>query len=57
VAGQLQDSTLTFQLRMGFRVRGLIPDYIEDSASDNWATLIEWLNPDFDPEAFPASQN
>lgn len=57
VAGQLQDSTLSFQLRMGFRVRGLIPNYIEDSASDNWATLIEWLNPDFDPQAFPASHN
>lgn len=49
VAGELHDSTLSFQLHMGFRVRGLIPDYIEDSASDNWATLIEWVNPDYQP--------
>lgn len=47
IAGTLQDSTLTFQLKMGFRVRGLLQNYIEDSASDNWATLIEWVNPDF----------
>ncbi|MEZ4676142.1 MAG: GNAT family N-acetyltransferase [Caldilineaceae bacterium] len=49
VAGDLFDSTLSFQLRNGFRVRGLISDYIEDSASDNWSTLIEWVNPDYQP--------
>lgn len=49
VAGELYDPTLTFQLRNGFQVRGLIQDYIEDSASDNWATLIEWVNPDYQP--------
>ena len=42
VAGELSDPTLTFQLRNGFRVRGLIPDYLEDEASNNWATLITW---------------
>lgn len=46
VRGDLSDPTLTFQLQMGFRVRGLIRNYLLDSASDNWATLIEWLNPD-----------
>ena len=44
IAGELYDSTLSFQLKMGFRVRGLLQNYLEDSASDNWATLIEWLN-------------
>jgi GNAT superfamily N-acetyltransferase len=47
VAGELQDGTLTFQLRMGFRVRNVIANYIEDRASDNWATLIEWVNPEY----------
>lgn len=47
VAGELTDSTLTFQLKQGFVVRGLIENYIVDSASDNWATLIVWENPDF----------
>jgi len=50
VAGELYDPTLSFQLRNGFRVRGLIENYIEDSASDNWATLIEWVNPDLQAE-------
>ena len=45
VAGDLQDSTLSFQLGQGFVVRGLLEDYIEDAASDNWATLIVWTNP------------
>ena len=47
VRGELSDPTLTFQLRVGFRVRGLIHDYLLDSASDNWATLIEWINPEY----------
>ena len=49
VAGQLYDSTLSFQLGRGFEVRGLLEDYIDDEASDNWATLIVWQNPDFQP--------
>lgn len=48
VAGELKDPTLTFQLKQGFVVRGLLQNYLEDSASDNWATLILWENPDYD---------
>jgi GNAT superfamily N-acetyltransferase len=44
VRGELVDPTLTFQLRNGFKVMGMIENYIEDSASDNWATLILWEN-------------
>lgn len=49
VAGELYDSTLSFQIGRGFAVRGLLKDYIEDEASDNWATLIVWDNPAFRP--------
>ncbi len=45
VAGELFDPTLSFQLKQGFVVRGLLENYLEDSASDNWATLIVWDNP------------
>lgn len=47
VAGELRDPTLSFQLKQGFQVRGLLKDYLEDSASDNWASLIFWENPDY----------
>lgn len=47
-AGELFDPTLSFQLKHGFEVRGLLEDYLEDSASDNWATLIVWTNPDLE---------
>jgi len=46
-SGALHDSTLSFQLGRGFEVRGLLEDYIEDEASDNWATLIVWENPSY----------
>lgn len=49
VAGEIYDSTLSFQLRHGFEVRGLLEDYIEDAASDNWSTLIVWQNPAYQP--------
>ena len=45
VNGEIYDSTLSFQQGRGFVVRGLLEDYIEDEASDNWATLIVWENP------------
>ena len=44
VAGELFDPTLSFQLKNGFEVRGLLKNYLEDDASDNWATLIVWEN-------------
>ena len=48
VAHELFDPTLSFQLKNGFEVRGLLENYLEDAASDNWATLIVWENPDYE---------
>ncbi|MCS6836218.1 MAG: GNAT family N-acetyltransferase [Anaerolineae bacterium] len=53
VAGELYDSTLSVQLKNGFRVVTMLRDYIEDSASDNWAALILWENPDYDRHRHP----
>lgn len=47
VADTLYDPTLTMQMRNGFVVRGMLENYIEDSNSDNWATLIYWENPHY----------
>ena len=49
VKGELYDSTLTFQLSNGFEVRGVLADYLEEEAIDNWAALIVWENPDYRP--------
>jgi GNAT superfamily N-acetyltransferase len=50
VAGAIYDTTLSFQLGRGFEVRGLLEEYIEDAASNNWATLIVWENPSYQAE-------
>ncbi len=50
-AGELYDATLTMQIANGFEARGVITDYITDPAVDNWASLIVWNNPDYDPES------
>jgi GNAT superfamily N-acetyltransferase len=50
-AGELYDATLTFQLQNGFEVRGVLENYIRDEATDGWAVLIVWQNPDHDARA------
>jgi ribosomal protein S18 acetylase RimI-like enzyme len=42
IAGEIFDPTLSMQLHQGFRVRGLLPNYLPDSATDGWSVLIEW---------------
>lgn len=48
-AGDLQDLVLSFQLREGFHLRGVLHNYLPDPHSLNHASLIEWLNPDYAP--------
>jgi GNAT superfamily N-acetyltransferase len=48
--GKIYDGTLSFQLKLGFKLCGLLENYIVDKASDNWATLIVWENPNYSPE-------
>ena len=47
VAGEIGDPTLSFQLKRGFHVIGVVRDYLTyDPASQGHAAVIEWLNPD-----------
>ena len=46
---ELYDSTLTFQLDNGFEVRGVLADYLDEPALDNYAALIVWENPKYRP--------
>jgi predicted amidohydrolase/GNAT superfamily N-acetyltransferase len=45
--GELRDQVLSFQLREGFVVRGILKNYITDPKSKNLATFIEWKNPEY----------
>ncbi len=47
VRGRLKDPTLSFQLKHGFEVLAVVPDYLhQDPDSRGYAAVIEWLNPD-----------
>jgi hypothetical protein len=46
VQKRLSDPTLSFQLREGFCVIGVVANYLHhDPESRGYAALIEWLNP------------
>jgi GNAT superfamily N-acetyltransferase len=53
-AGRLYDRTLSFQIENGFEAVCGLPNYIADPATDSWAALIVWHNPE--PEAEPAGE-
>lgn len=47
VRGKLGDPTLSFQLKEGFEVIAVVPNYLgNDPDSLGHAAVIEWLNPD-----------
>jgi ribosomal protein S18 acetylase RimI-like enzyme len=47
INGKLKDPVLSFQLKNGFRFIKILPNYIYDSPSLNYASFIEWLNPKY----------
>lgn len=49
--GKIHDPVLGFQISQGFAVRGVMPNYIRDPRSLDYAGLIEWINPDYQPKA------
>jgi len=51
VWGDIKDPVLSFQIREGFSYCGVMEDYIpEDNESCGYASLIVWLNPDYQPD-------
>lgn len=46
-AGELADSTLTFQLKNGFEVLGVLENYVQDPETGNRCSFIVWTNPHF----------
>jgi hypothetical protein len=45
IEGKINDPTLSFQLKRGFRVLHVVADYLKyDEESLGFAAVIEWLN-------------
>jgi GNAT superfamily N-acetyltransferase len=51
VAGRVADPALSVHLKCGFRVRGIIQNYVTDPSCDNKAALIVWENPEYRKDA------
>jgi predicted amidohydrolase/GNAT superfamily N-acetyltransferase len=47
VRGRRKDTTLSFQLANGLVVLDVVPEYLDDPQSRGFATLLEWLNPEY----------
>src|SRR5207244_7174820 len=45
ISGKFSDPVLSFQLKNGFRFIKILPDYLYDKRSLNYATFLEWVNP------------
>ncbi|RDJ31352.1 MAG: GNAT family N-acetyltransferase [Crenarchaeota archaeon] len=44
---EIKEPVLCFQLRNGFKFIKILPNYMKDPRSLNYATFIEWKNPHF----------
>lgn len=47
INGELHDPVLFFELDNGFKFIKVLPEYLDDIRSQNYASFIEWLNPQF----------
>jgi hypothetical protein len=45
MSGELRDPVISFLLRSGRTPVAVVPDYLEDEESLNYALLMEWRNP------------
>lgn len=44
---ELRDPVLSFELENGFRFIKILPNYLDEVRSLNYASFIEWLNPNY----------
>ena len=49
VRGELKDPVLSFQLKNGFSFIKILPNYMRDARSLNYASFIEWKNTKYVP--------
>jgi GNAT superfamily N-acetyltransferase len=46
-AGEFNDPVLSFQLKQGFALKKVMPNYLADPLSLNHGSFLEWLNPQY----------
>jgi len=46
IGGEIHDPVLSFELDNGFRFIKILPNYLDDIRSMNFASFIEWINPE-----------
>jgi ribosomal protein S18 acetylase RimI-like enzyme len=49
IEGKLHDPVLSFEISNGFRFIKVLSNYLDDVRSLNYASFIEWLNPNIKP--------
>lgn len=47
ITGEIHDRVLRSQIKAGFELRGILPGYLLDARSGDFATLLEWVSPAF----------
>jgi ribosomal protein S18 acetylase RimI-like enzyme len=47
IRGEFRDPVLSFELENGFKFIKILPNYLDDVRSLNYASFIEWLNPEY----------
>ena len=45
--GKIKEPVHCFQIKNGFEFKKILPNYLNDSRSQNYATFIEWKNPHY----------
>jgi len=50
INGEFKDPVLSFELENGFKFIKILPNYLDDVRSLNYASFIEWLNPSYDTQ-------
>jgi len=48
INGEFKDPVLSFELENEFKFIKILPNYLDDVRSLNYASFIEWLNPSYD---------
>ena len=50
IRGEMRDPVLSFEIENEFKFIKILPNYLDDVRSLNYASFIEWINPNYSPK-------